>query len=308
MSKLTDLRVVDAVLTQIAWGYKNAQLVADAIFPAVTVTKEGGKIPKFDTEAFKIPGTERAPRADSNRMQPGDRTTIDFTLTEHDLEYPMDYREIAEDVFPHEKRATKIVQEKIMLRHEKACADLAQTLGNYPTGNKVTLSGSTQFTHADSTPIVTIETAKEAVRAKIGIRPNVMVLGAPSFNALKQHSKLIERIKYSQKGIVTVDLMKELFGMDEIVIGEAVYATAAGTITNIWGDTVVLAYVPSAAKGGNGSFEEPAFGYTLRKKGFPQVDTRDAMGGKLRLVRNTDLLVCKIVGSSAGYLIYDTCA
>jgi hypothetical protein len=308
MSRLKDLRVVDAVLTQIAWGYKNAQMVADAIFPPVTVTKEGGKIPKFDKEAFKLSKTERALRAMSNRMQPGDRTTIDYVLTEHDLEYPMDYREIAEDVFPHEKRATKTVQDKIMLRNEKDRADLAQNLANYPTGNKVTLSGTSQFTHADSTPIVTVEAGKDAVRSKIGFRPNVMLMGALTFGALKFHPKLIEKIKYSQKGIVTLDLMKELFEMDDIVVGEAVYATDAGVMTDIWSDVLILAYVPTAAKSGNGSYEEPAFAYTLRKKGYPQVDTRDENGGKLRLVRNTDNLTSKIVGSEAGYLIYDTCA
>lgn len=307
MPKLSDLRVVDAVLTKIAWGYKNAQLVGDKLFPVVPVEKEGGKIPKFDTEAFKLPGTERAVRANSNRMQPGDREPIDFVLTEHDLEYPMDYREIAEDVFPHEKRAVKIVQGIIMLKHEKACADLAQTAGNFPSGNKVTLSGTSQFTNAASTPITTIETGKEAVRAAIGIRPNVMVMGALTYNALKVHADLIELIKYSQKGIVTVDLMKELFDMDEIYVGEAIY-DVDGTLTDIWSDNLILAYVPNAAKDGDGSYEEPAFGYTLRKRGYPQTDKYDAQGGKLHLVRNTDLLTAKIVGPSAGYLISDTCA
>jgi hypothetical protein len=51
-------RVVDPVLTKLARCYSNDGLVADKLFPLVTVNKEGGKIPQFTKEAFKIYSTE----------------------------------------------------------------------------------------------------------------------------------------------------------------------------------------------------------------------------------------------------------
>ena len=304
MGRLEELRIVDPVLTTLARGYTNAKMVAAVLFPFAPVEKEAGKIPQFGKEAFKIYATERAIRAKSNRISPEGRDTIDFVLTEHDLEYPIDYREDQEDLFPLQQHATRVVTDGILLRHEKMCADLAQNAASYPTGNKVTLSGTSQFTHADSDPITTIENAKEAIRGKIGQRPNTMLIGALSYKALKNHAKLIERIKYSMKGILTIELMKEIFDIENIEVGEAVYADDAGTFADIWSDNVVVAFVPGA--GGERSVYEPSFAYTPRKKGKPDVDKYTDNGGKVQVIRNTDLFVPKIVGSEAGYLIKDT--
>lgn len=306
MGRLEDLRVVDPVLTTLARGYSNAQLVADALFPFATVEKEAGKIPQFGKEAFKIYNTERALRAKSNRISPEGTTTLDYVCDEHDLEYPIDYRESDEAMFPLEEHGTMVVTEGIRLRHEKKSAELAQTAGNYPSGNKITLSGTSQFTHASSDPVGVIEDGKEAVRAKIGKRPNVMVIGALSFRALKNHAQLLDRIKYSMTGVVTVDLMKQIFGIANIVVGEAVYASDAGVFSDVWADNCILAYVPGASPQGERTPYEPAFAYTLRKRGKPEIDKRDEEGGKIRLIRNTDIFVPKIVGAEAGYLISDT--
>lgn len=77
-------------------------------------------------ESFKIYNTERAIRAKSNRINPEDRNEVDFVLTEHDLEYPVDYRESQEDIFPTMAHAAFVVTEGIMLRREKLAADMAQ--------------------------------------------------------------------------------------------------------------------------------------------------------------------------------------
>ena len=90
MSTLQKKRVVDQVLTNIARGFFNASHLATKLFPMVSVTKEGGKIPQFTKEAFKIYNTERAIRAKSNRINPESRETIDYVLTESDGSYSFD--------------------------------------------------------------------------------------------------------------------------------------------------------------------------------------------------------------------------
>ena len=305
MGRLEDLRVVDPVLTTLARGYTNAEMVATLLFLVVLVEKEAGKIPQFGKEAFKIYNTERAIRAKSNRISPEGRTTIDFVMDEHDLEYPIDYREKNEDIFNLEEHATNVVTGGISLRLEKKAADLAQDTNNFPAGNKITLAGNSQFTDkVNSDPIGVIETGKDAVRGKIGKRPNTMLMGAATYKALKQHPQLIDRIKYAMKGIVTIELMKEIFDIERIAVGEAVYADDAGTFNDIWGDNIVLAYVPNTPAEKRTVYE-PSFAYTLRKRGKPEIDKRDE-SGKLDIVRNTDILLPKIVGSEAGYLIKDT--
>ena len=305
MSTLKKKRVVDQVLTNIARGYHNASHVALYLFPEVTVSKEGGKIPEFTKESFKIYNTERAIRAKSNRINPENRNEIDYVLTEHDLEYPIDYREQAEDILPSRLHATTVVTDGISLRLEKLAADVVQDLTTYPTGNKVTLASADKFTNTSSNPFTVFETAKEAIRAKIAQRPNVCVIGASAYSALKEHPAVLDRIKYTQSAVITKDLLKQLLDFDQLYVGDSVYADDSGSFKDIWSDNVIIAYVPETNSNIPRSFYEPAFGYTLRKKTNPIVDTYTE-GGKVEIIRNTDIFVSKVVGSDAGYLINDT--
>jgi hypothetical protein len=305
MSTLQKKRVVDQVLTNIARGFFNASHVATKLFPMVSVTKEGGKIPQFTKEAFKIYNTERAIRAKSNRINPESRETIDYVLTEHDLEYPIDYRELEEDILPLRLHATTVVTDGISLRLEKLSADIVQNLATYPTGNKVTLAAGDKFTNTSSNPFTIFETAKEVVRAKIAQRPNVCVLGASAYSALKEHPAVLDRIKYTQSAVITQEILRQLLDFDELYVGDAVYATDANVFSDIWSDNVIIAYVPKASKDVPRSYYEPAFAYTLRKKNNPVVDSYTE-GGKVEIVRNTDIFIPKVVGADAGYLINDT--
>ncbi|CBJ43007.1 hypothetical protein [Ralstonia solanacearum] len=306
MGRLSNLRVVDPVLTNLSIGYTNADLVGTVLFPYVPVDKEGGKIPKFGKEAFKIYNTERALRARSNRINPEDGDGVTISLDEHDLEYPIDYRESDEAAFPLEAHATHVVTEGIRLRHEKKVADLVQNTASYAASNKIVLAGTSRFTDkANSDPIGVIEDGKEAVRGKIGRYPNTAVIGAASWKALKQHPQFLERIKYSMKGVLTLDLIKEILEVENIVVGRAIYANDKGVFGDLWGDNIVLAYVAPGRAGVERTPYEPSFGYTLRKKSMPQIDTRTE-DGKLELVRNTDNFQTVLLGAEAGYLIADT--
>ena len=305
MSTQKNHRIVDPVLTNIARGYTNASLIGTKLFPVVNVNKEGGKIPQFTKEAFKVYNTERAIRAKSNRVSPEGRTTIDYALTEHDLEYPMDYREIDEDILPLKVHASQVTTDGISLRLEKLIADLSQALATYPSGNKVTLGASDKFDNDTSNPFTIFDTAKEAIRGKIAKRPNVCVLGALAYKALKNHPLILDRIKYTQHAVITPELLRNLLDFEELYVGDAVYADDSDNFNDIWSDNAVIAYVPPAPSNSDRTIYEPAFAYTLRKKSYPIVDTYDE-SGKVNIVRNTDIFVPKVVGAEAGYLINDT--
>lgn len=302
MGTLDKRRIVDPVLTKLARGYSNDGFVADKLFPLVSVNKEGGKIPQFTKEAFKIYNTERAIRADSNRINPSVNDSIDFVLTEHDLEYPMDYREINEDALPLKMHATNVVTDAIQLRKEKLSADLAQNAANYAATNKLTLAAADKFDVDTSDPISTIDSARSAVRSQIAKNPNVIVISHTVFTALKNHASITDKVKYTQHAVITAQLLRQLLQFDALYVASAVYENDSGTLVDVWTDNVILAYVPEAKQ--SRSFYEPSYGYTLQMKNFPIVDTYDEKG-KVKVVRNTDLFVPKIVGADAGFLISD---
>ncbi len=308
--RLKSLRVVDPVLTSIARGYSNAQYIGESLFPIAITEKEGVVVPLFGKESFLLWDTERAIRAASNVMVPDGIGELDVVLREHDLAYPVDYREKSESMFDAESRAAKRVKDAIDLRREYACAALAQNPNSFQAGAKKALSGTARWSGNGGDPIADVEAGKEVIRGRIGKRPNTMVMGASVYQSLKFHTKLQAALGSQERKLVTLEHLKMLFGIDDIQIGEALGGSGAGnkiTTDDIWGDNVILAYVAKPNASRNADYEEPSFGYTLRLKGMPETDKYDGgSGGKVQNVRHTDIYKPVIVGADAGYLISDT--
>ena len=310
MGRLSKLRLVDPVLSALALGYSNAEFVGTSLLPFVTVEKEGGKIPKFGKEAFRVYNTERALRAKSNRIAPGDIDSVDVNLDEHDLEVAIDYREEAEAAFPLQAHATNMVVEGIRLRHEKTVADMVQNPANFPAGNKIALSGTDVFTNAASDPEGVVDDAKAAIRSKVVKEPNTLTIGYGTWRALKRHPKLKAILSDTRSRLVQLADLREIFEIENIVVGRGMYTTDAGVTVDLWGNTMVFAYVPKGSKVAGSDTPvrvayEPSFGYTLRKHGNPVVDTRTE-DGKLEIVRNTDIFRPYMLGAEAGYLVTGT--
>lgn len=299
---LQKLRVQDPVLTELAQGYHNNELVAETLMPTVEIEKEAGKIPTFGRLAFRLPSTVRNLRGSSNRLDPEDIGAIDVALEEHDVEYAIDYREENEAIFSLRPFALNTTQDVIALGREKAVATLALDESRYETDNKVTLSGTSQFSHKDADVFKVFDTAIRAVKRAIGRKPNVCVISGDVWAALKEHPAVVEKLKYSQVAIVTPEVFAKLIGIETVKIGEAVYEES-GQLKDIWSKDIVVAYVAPRSTGGKGTVYEPSYGYTVRRQKGLFVDTYKESGGKIEVVRTTDIHKPHLVGAAAGYLI-----
>lgn len=145
MGRLEELRI-NAYLSEIARGYGNNSFIADKLFPTIPSEKEKIDIFEFNKEAFQIYDTERAIRANSNVISPKGFNKHSATLKEHDLAYPIDYREEEEaEKIKLQVHATNVVTQGLYLKHEKQCAELAQNPDNYAVSNKSSLAGVANF-------------------------------------------------------------------------------------------------------------------------------------------------------------------
>ena len=299
---LAALRVQDPVLTKLAQGYHNLELIGEVLMPTVEIDKEAGKIPKFGRLAFRLPSTVRNLRGTSNRLDPEDITAIDVALEEHDVEYAIDYREENEAIFSLRQFALNTTQDVIALGREKEVATLALDENKYDSGNKVTLSGTSKITSKQADIFAMFDTGIRAVKRAIGRKPNVCVIAGNVWAALKEHPAVIEKLKYSQVAIVTPEVFAKLIGIDTVKIGEAVYEESS-QLKDIWSDAIVLAYVAPRSAERKGTVYEPSYGYTVRRQGGLFVDTYKENGGKLEVIRTTDIHKPHLLGSAAGYLI-----
>lgn len=305
MSRLKELRIVDPVLTNLATGYANDEFIADAILPRVPVDKEGGKVPLFGKAQFVEHRTERAIRAASNVRDPEGVQTMAYTLTEYDLATRLDYREKQEAAFALEAIETANTMELLRLGHELRVARIVQNPATYATGHTLALSGSTQFTHPDSDPLGVVMDAKATVRSKIVREPNTLAMGYETYRALRRHPKLVGLLSDNKDRILTLDDLKRFFEVQSIHVGKAVYSPDGEAVQDIWGDNLLLTYTATATAGER-NYRTPSFGYTLFKRGWPQVDKYSAEGGKVEFVRATEINAPFVLAKAAGFLVTNT--
>lgn len=299
-------RVIDPILSTVAQGYKQAEFVGDALFPVVPVDQRGGKIISFGKEDFQLYNTGRAPGATTKRVTFG-HSAGNYALEQHALEglVPFEIMEDANQVpgINYSTVAVQKTQNIIALRTEKAQADLATNAANYAASNKTTLVGTAQWSDYSGTsdPSKDIATAIEVVRAKVGKRANTVVLGAAVFAALKNHPKIIDRIKYTGRDTVTTDLLASLWDVKTVKVGDAVVSDDAGNFTDAWGKFVVVAYTEVGTLQDAGL---PSYGYTYRLRNNPTVESPyQDRPAKSWVYPVTDELSPVIAGALAGYLI-----
>jgi hypothetical protein len=302
---LAQARVIDPILTTVAQGYQNSELIGGALFPPVPVGQRAGKILAFGKESFQVYDTARAPGGAIKRINVG-YSSQNYGIVDHALSasVPVELQEEATTVpgIDLAAAAVRTVQDALRLRLEKEQAALATTAANYAASNKVTLAGTDQWSDlAASDPIDDIETAKEAVRAAVGKRPNVVVLGAAVYKALRQHAKIIDRIKYTGRDVPTPELLAALFGVQRVVVGDAVWADDAGAFADVWGKAVVVAYTETS---GQADLGRPSYGYTYQLQGYPFVlPPRYDGDHRTWLYDVADACTPVISAASAGYLI-----
>lgn len=317
MSQLTtqQARIINPVLSTVAQGYRQLDLVGNNLFPQVPVPMRAGQIITFGKEDFMLYASQRAPGENTKRVSFGYAAGT-FALVDYSLEgqLPIEIYQEAEasaNGFSIDLAALTInkVSSIMALRLEYAQATLARTLANYGANNKVTLSGTSQWSDYSgvSSPIANIETAKEAIRQQTGKRPNLMIMGPQVLAKLRAHPLIIDRLKYTTRDVATPEILAALFGVQQVLIGEAIYSNDAGTaFTDVWGKDVVLAYTEMSGLAGMGT---PTYGYTYNLGGYPIVEQpyydRNSKSWFFPVTRAEAPV---IAGASAGYLIQNAVA
>jgi len=304
-------RVIDPILTQHARGYENAEFVATRIAPVVPVPVRGFNVLQFDKSSFRRKNTRRAMGASTLRVQYG-YGAKPAELAQHRLE-AVSPNELAEEAqamtgIDFAGESVQMVQDVIGLEVECEAASILCNPANYPSGHRIALSGSDQWSWSGSKPTENIDNAKEVVRRAIGKRPNVLLLAPGAFKAARNHPLIVERFKYTGRDAITAQMLAAFWELDEVIIGDAVYLNEdepeSASAHDVWDNIAILSYRPKGA-----SYRQPGFAYTYRKRGFPAVET----GYEERNINSqvnpvTDEVRPYLVGPDAGFLFSNVVA
>lgn len=310
-SRLDNLRLVDPVLTTIAQGYANGRFLINDLLPTIQVKNIKGKIPAYGRDSFVIRNTDRAVRADSNRIAPIDYQLVDFETKEKDIEVAIDYIESEESssLMRYEQKLAKDLIDILELGKEKEIADYLQDSAHYSNDMRSILTNADAFNNYDSTsdPITMIQDAMADIRSRTAKDANTIVMGEDVYRALANNPKLIGRVKFSNPELINLDLLKLFTGVDNINIGKAIYSDNGVNFTDVWKDSLIVAYIDRQDSAKRSEFN-PSLGYILQKEGHPELDTYYENGGKIKVIRATDNYTWKITAPDCAYLFSNVIA
>lgn len=300
---------IDVGLSDASILFRNGKFVAEDFLRTKMVDKISNKIWVYGKEAFNLVNDLRAPGTRGAETD-WSLSTVAYLSQEHSQtgKIPDQNRSNADAPMSLEVDTTEIETAKIQLRLEYDAASTFTSTASYDTSLQQDLSaaGNIQWSDPNSDPIGDIEVAKALVLEACGQEPNVLLLGHKVKIALKNHPKIVERVKYggmsgSFAGKVTDAALAELFDVDEILDAKGLYNTAAEGATvalnYIWGNNAILAVRPAAI-----GLKTLALGAIIRLRGYRLTETWYQQPESSTFVRVRDHYQPFSISKLAGYL------
>lgn len=276
MPKMQNIHI-DRALTNMSVAYmQDADVfIAGKVFPIIPVQKQSDLYFIYEKEDFfRDEAAERAAGTESaggdyeiSQSKPYFCRVYAFHKDVNEQE-----RVNADDPISPDRDAQEFVSHKLLLRRENIWAQnyfKSGVWGKEITGVDATpgANQALRFDNPLADPVKLIRDLKTQMVEETGYAPNKLVLSPYAYNALCDHESILDRIKYTQKGMVTKDMLCSLFELDEILVPYAIQNVQAkgenGQMEFVMGKHALLVYAPSAP-----GIKKPSAGYTFAWKGL----------------------------------------
>lgn len=227
---------VSRALTNISVAFLQEadNFLAMRVFPRVPVTNQANKFFTYaQADFYRLDAKRRAAGAeaaqsgwniDTNSSYLCDRDAIGHLI-------PDPVRANADAPLDLDRETTEWEAQQLLLAMESRWQTSFFKTGVWTgssTGSDIT--PTTKWDDAASTPVEDIRGQIRAVFSNTGYNPNKLALGRKTFDNLLDHPDIIDRIKYGQTAggpaRANTDILAQIFGVDEIVVANALQNTA----------------------------------------------------------------------------------
>jgi len=240
--------MVSGPLQNISIAFKNMDYIADRVFPILDGADPKAKITVYnkgdwfrDEAAIRAAGT-RAARG-GYKIDEVSVATKEFAFAKEVTDEDRRFAQLknAPPLRPDED-AIEYAADKVDLKKEVRVASLI-TAGTWADGNVGGEDAAGLWSPAGDTNtfLADIKKAKLSIKGKTGKTPNVLVLDDATYLSLAECAAILDKIKYTQRGVMTKELLAAMLELDEVLVGRAVKSTAkekkAGTDftgANVW--------------------------------------------------------------------------
>lgn len=267
---------IDRALTNMSVAYMQdaSAFIADKVFPIVKVKRQSDVFYIYNKGDFMRDEAQvRGAATESAGGDYGVEASTPYYCRKHAFHKDVTPEERAnyDEPLDADQDATDFVSQKMLIRREMEWASKffkAGVWGREIAGADAAGENAVIFwDSATSDPIKDITEAGVQMASETGYKPNTLVLSPFVFNALKNHEDILDRIKYTQKGIVTADLLATLFEVDRVFVAWSVVNSAVkGAEDNvgfIMGKHALLCYSNPAP-----ALKKPSAGYIFAWSGL----------------------------------------
>lgn len=286
---------VSVPLSNVSVAYMQGQedFIADKVFPSVPIGTQGGQYWIYDKgDWHRTQAQKRAPRTESAGTGWNVHRDTFFAEVQavHVDVADQDRANVNNGngtAFDLDRDASIFVMRDLLLRREKDWIEsyFRGDVWTNPLQQGAATAGVNQFiqwNRTSSTPIEDIRRQATLFGKLTGFRPNRLVLGWDVYDILTQHPEFLERIKYSEKGIVTKDLMASLWDIEQVLVPMAIENTAEeqapDNFNYLYSKGVLMAYAAP-----NAGIQQPSAGYTFEWTGFLGSPARGVRTKKFRM-------------------------
>lgn len=309
-------------LTNMSLLHINKDHIAMEMVPGQPAALPNGQYYTHDRSHQALLGNpHRGPGGTAVKVRHG-YSTQSYVAHEYALEadVPLENIEYADGPLDPDGDEALLLRDQLMTQVEYDVASAIDATTDWSTNHSLTLAGTTQWSHASSTPLTNFESGREQFRSHFGFYPNGFAMGAPVWSKLQFHADILNAIKYTGVGRAPMQVLATLLDVDVVLVGKGVYLSSnvgqtTETMADIWGKHAWYFYRPPTA-----ALKQQAFAWHFKRPlvgtgGLTDVTERRLNSGNLSLqVRSRMSTGFNIVSqdssnkATAGYFYKDAVA
>lgn len=235
---------VNRPLTNLSIAYPNDGFVADRVFPNIPVNSRSDVFFTYDRGFWNRASMQpRAPSTESSGATYG-LSTDSYIAKRWALHRDIDDEVAANADSPInlDREAMEFLTRQALLNREVNWAAAFFTTGIWTTDTTGVAAAPganqvLQWSDPSSTPIEDVRARKRAIRERTGAEANKFVMGRKVFDDLMDHPDVVARLDRGQTpngpALANADSLAAIFGVDEILVMEAIQNTANEGAANV---------------------------------------------------------------------------
>ncbi len=226
-------QIVAGPLANVSVAYRNRDYIADQVFPILDGADPKAKITKYKKGAWFR--DEAGIRAAGTRAKRGGYQITSVSISTDEYAYA---KEVTDEdrrfsksqgapVVQPDQDAIEFATDKVDLKKERRVAALV-TGTTWVDGNSGGADAEGLWSPAGSTNtfLTDIDTGKKAIKGATGLIANRLAIDYATYLSLKQCAAILDKIKYTQRGVLTKELLAAMLDLDEVLVGSAIYSDA----------------------------------------------------------------------------------